>query len=386
MNANAPDVPPVIVPPTPGLTAALAPRFKFLLAAVVWLSVVLVGTGVTLILPEMFASTARLQVLPEPGQTDGASKALVHDHHFVQTQVGVVCSEAVLGRVVEALELPQVWGKKYYNDQKLKVSECIALLRGRMDVRVMTNSSLMDIRIYSDTALEAATIANEVARAYQKSRTESVQRLLLEVVKELEKQLQLQDQKLDRIKASLASLAEAGEAAPPNSPQKLTYIEKQKAFETELDVRQLLVRRLSAEKLNYQLPRSEQVTVVDSAVPGLKPVRPNLPLNIILSIMLGTMFGVTLAGLVYLFQWRAYRRNIGVYGPAHSPGLRNSLRVIIGVVVGIIAGYNCAMPIDPSALVSFPLALAAGGIGLGFVELANSTPLPPVVSAADGSR
>lgn len=389
MNANAPNIPPVITPTAPDPTSAPPPRFKFLLVAVVWLTVVFIGTGVTFILPEMFVSAVRIKVQPDPpqvsGLTDTTGGGAAYDPSFLLTQARLIDSETVLTNVVDALDLTTVWGKRYYDNQKLRLSEALLLLQGRLDVRPMTNTSLIWIRVYSESAPDAALVANEVAKAYHLWRVNNVQRRLRKTIEELEKQLALQEQKVERLKFELTGLAGAAEAFALNSSQKLTYLEKQKAFETELDLSQLLVRRINAEKVNLQLPLSELVMIVDKAVPGLKPVRPNVPLNIILSIILGAMVGVMLAGLVYLFQWRAYRRKIGVYGAAHSPGLRNALRMIIGLAVGVIAGYNCAMPLVASSLISFPLVLAAGGIGLGFVELANSTPLPPVPPAADGS-
>lgn len=335
-----------------------------------------------MMLPELFASTVRIKVLPdEPvvsGQPDSTASNSTYDPRFSPTQVGIIDSAAVLTRAVEELDLPQVWGKKYYEGQQLKISECVAMLRARLDLRVLTNSSLIDIRVYSDTAPDAATLANAVAKAYQLWRAGNASSQVQNRVKALEQQLALQEQKVERIKGDLASMAEAGEAAPPNSAQKLTYLEKQKNFETELDQRQLLARRINAEKLDLQLPLAARVEIVDSAVPAIKPVRPNVPLNIILSIVMGALFGMTLSGLVYLLQWRAYRRKIGVYGVTHSPGVRNSFRIIIGLLVGIIVGYNCAMPIvGPAGLAVFPLIVVVGGVGLSFVELTNFNPLSP---------
>lgn len=387
MNANSPENPPVIAAPVPGLVAVARPKFKFLLVAVVWLSVVLMGVGVTLMLPEMFASAVRLKVLPDPLElsvrTDPATAASLYDPRFFPTQSGLIYSEAVLSRVVNTLDLPTVWGNKYYEGQKLKTSECVKLLEARLDVRARTNANLIDIRAFSESSPEAALVANAVAKAYAEWRLESVQERLRANLGVLEKELTFQDQKIAWLKQDLAKLAEAGEAAPPNSKTKLDYLEKQKRFETELGVRESLLQRVAAEGLNLRLPRSEMAVVVEAAVPGLKPVRPNVTLNIVLSIILGGMFGLALAGIVFGFQSWAYQRKSGVYGNAHSPGLRNTLRVLIGLGVGMIAGYNCAVPLDAAGLVSFPLLLTAGGVGLGFVELANSNPLPPRTPPAD---
>ena len=180
MNANSPTVPPVITPPSPAIPSVPPPRFKFLLAAAVWLCVVLAGIGVTWILPEMYASTALILAVPDATEvspsTNLTTYAPVNDAIFLQTQRHMIASEAVLALVVDALDLTSVWGKKYYGDQKLTTSECVALLRARLDVRFVTNTKIMAIRVYSESAQEAATLANAVVQAYDLWRAESMGR------------------------------------------------------------------------------------------------------------------------------------------------------------------------------------------------------------------
>ena len=61
-------------------------------------------------------------------------------------------------------------GKKYAGGDRLKTPETMLLLKGRIDLRPVRNTSLIEIRVYSEKAAEAANIANAVAEAYKKHR------------------------------------------------------------------------------------------------------------------------------------------------------------------------------------------------------------------------
>jgi capsular polysaccharide biosynthesis protein len=117
-----------------------------------------------------------------------------------------------LKKVVERLDLNAAWGKKYTSGEKLKTSESLQLLKGRLEVRPVRNTSLIEIRAFSDTPSEAANLANTVTDAY------------------------------------------------------------------------VQYARASSDGI--------RVEVVDTAIPGLRPVRPNKPLNIIIGIVTGVILGL----------------------------------------------------------------------------------------------
>lgn len=191
----------------------------------VFLVVVITSTLVTFILPESFVSKARIVLRPNSsnavGTTAPQSASGIFDPHFIQNECEVLQSEAVLGKAIDDIDLNKEWGKKYANGDRLKTSETMALLRARMDLRPVLNTSVIEIRIYSEKPDEAAKIANSIAVAYRDHWN-----------------------------------FPAPAASTSNGPH---------------------------------------IEILDRAVPGFRPVRPNKPLNITLGVLIGLLLGV-LAG------------------------------------------------------------------------------------------
>jgi capsular exopolysaccharide synthesis family protein len=418
-------------------------RIRKTVILAVFLLVVITATLVTFILPESYSSIARIKI--ERDQSDISSMverggAVGYDPYFIQTEFELIQSEVILGKVIDDLDLNKEWGKKYANGERLKPSETLALLKARIDLRPVRNTSLIEIRVYSEKAEEASKIANAVAEAYKDHRLKQRQQLsnggitVLEIrfaeqeakvkaaqsnVDELRVKLNISDAMasgegpsplmsadtlrklesmrieskamydreatmLDRLKTLGKDLGPEGlaQAIPTASPdpglsslleqltvveQKLVTLEKEfgpehaevlkcKAMKDDLhnkiksrvegimlgldarvlsekssldnftkevaqaktnDIveanltrpyfeakraldelqrfRQILDAKIAFEKIDVVLPKTMMVEIVDRAVPGLRPVRPNKPLNIALGIIIGLVVGVGLA-------------------------------------------------------------------------------------------
>jgi uncharacterized protein involved in exopolysaccharide biosynthesis len=104
---------------------------------------------VTFIMPETYASTARMAVKTDP-----------------LSACKVISSEVVLNPVINALKLNSVWGLKYNAGQPLKPTDTLTLLKSRLEVFPERNERVVDIRMFSEDKIEAAQIANAVADAY----------------------------------------------------------------------------------------------------------------------------------------------------------------------------------------------------------------------------
>jgi uncharacterized protein involved in exopolysaccharide biosynthesis len=117
--------------------------------ALVLFLVVVTSTIVTFLLPESFAGTVRILV--------GSDKPTVCE---------VLQSRAVLGVVVDRLQLNVEWGKKYFGGETLTGAQARELLKKRMNILPERDTRLIDITIYDEDRNEAARIANAIAACY----------------------------------------------------------------------------------------------------------------------------------------------------------------------------------------------------------------------------
>jgi succinoglycan biosynthesis transport protein ExoP len=418
-------------------------RIRKTVILAVFLLVVITATLVTFILPESFSSTARIKIERDQSDISGMAERgglAGYDPYFIQTEFELMTSEAILGKVIEALDLNTEWGKKYANGEHLKTPETLALLKTRIDLRPVRNTSIIEIRVLSEKADEAARIANAVAEAYKAHRLQQRKDLSNNGIRALEERFAQQEEKvkkaqqavdklrvdlnisdavatgdgpsplmsadtvrrleglrieskadlvrqatlLDRLKSlgvergpeglaqaiptaapdpgltslldqltmaeqrlvtlekeygpehaevlkckamaddlhskiksrvdgimlgldarvlslsnSLDNLEKELEKATTNdvarANQTRPYFEAKRALEELQRFRQILDMKIAGEKIDVELPKTMMVEIVDKAVAGARPVRPNKPLNIALGIIIGLVVGVGLA-------------------------------------------------------------------------------------------
>ncbi len=88
-------------------------------------------------------------------------------------------------------------------------------------------------------------------------------------------------------KATTNDIAKASQSRP--------YFEAKRRLEELQRFGQILTMKIASENIDMTLPKTAMVEIVDRAQPGLRPVRPNKPLNIALGIIIGLVVGVGLA-------------------------------------------------------------------------------------------
>lgn len=150
-------------------------RIRKTVILAVFLLVVLTTTAVTFILPETYMSTARIEVgkdTPDIPSILQPNTAMQYDPYFIQTEFEKIKSTKVLNRVIEKLNLTQEWAKRF-GTETLKINEAYKILVNQIDLRQSRNTSLIEIRAYSDVKKEAADIANTIADVYQAFRKET---------------------------------------------------------------------------------------------------------------------------------------------------------------------------------------------------------------------
>src|ERR1044071_7703045 len=152
-------------------------RIRKTVILAVFLLVVITATVVTFILPESFKGTARLNVQREGTDVQGFSGNWNPgfggvDPYFIQTELEIIQSQSLLGKVVEnpKLNLKERWATKYHGGEPLKTQEAIELLKHFISINPLRNTSLIEINVYSDKPEEAAELANAIADAYREYR------------------------------------------------------------------------------------------------------------------------------------------------------------------------------------------------------------------------
>src|SRR5207245_6188971 len=146
--------------------------------ALLGIGLVLAIAGICLLLAApTYQAVARMKIERDsPAQfssNDGRGFSLTtYDPYFIQTEFEVLQSDFVLSRVVTDLKLDQEWGKRHADGKPLKMEQAVAMLRARLQLRPVRNTSLVEICVSSDKPSEAAQIANAIAGGYRMHRLE----------------------------------------------------------------------------------------------------------------------------------------------------------------------------------------------------------------------
>jgi multisubunit Na+/H+ antiporter MnhE subunit len=120
---------------------------------------------------EWYCSTARLRLRPTVPDRAGLATApggyAVYDPQLIKTQCDVIRSENTLRPVIHDLDLNRLWGARYSDGTPLQTSWTLAALRRRMEVRRVPDTCLIEVRVFSEKADEAARLANGLVETYR---------------------------------------------------------------------------------------------------------------------------------------------------------------------------------------------------------------------------
>jgi uncharacterized protein involved in exopolysaccharide biosynthesis/beta-lactamase regulating signal transducer with metallopeptidase domain len=276
--------------------------------ALLGIGLVLIVIGVRIAIgPTIYQSTARIRI--EHAQSDisgwGDQRGSPsYDPYFIQTEFELLQSEVILGRVIDNLDLNKEWGgKRAGGDQikaaigkspteaegrkaaggdRLKTWETIALLKSMIELRPVRNTSLIEIRVSSEKADEAARIANAIAEAYRAHRNEQRIALSKGGIKALEERFAEQEakvnkaqQQVDDLRLRLRINEVPASAASPFSPMEVDTLGKLKNLRVEsqaeyarkkalLDRLKSLQKDLGPEGLAQAIPTAVPDTVLSA--------------------------------------------------------------------------------------------------------------------------
>ena len=185
-------------------------RIRKAIIITVFLITAIIATAVTFILPPSYASTARIEIEPDNlsdiENMEGQTPYGGYDPYFIQTEFEIIQDQQVLGRVVEALNLNEAWGKKYANGQTFKTSESVEFLKHRISLSPVRNTKLIEITVYGEDPKEAATLANAVANAYRDYRLDQHKEKTMGGIKVLEDNYDAEEEKIQALQTSVDTL------------------------------------------------------------------------------------------------------------------------------------------------------------------------------------
>ena len=185
-------------------------RIRKAIIITVFLITFTIATVVTFILPESYASTARIKVEPDTiadisGLTGGGPDVTwaPYDPYFIQTAFEIIQDQVVLGKVIKKLNLNEVWGKRYNGGQPLDTAATMRMLKQRLSLDPVRNTKLIEITVYDEDKNEAAKIANEIVAAYSDYRQNLHQDQTQRGIKALEDQYENDEKKIDVVQSNV---------------------------------------------------------------------------------------------------------------------------------------------------------------------------------------
>jgi capsular exopolysaccharide synthesis family protein len=185
-------------------------RIRKAIIITVFLITAIVATAVTFLLPESYASTARIRIEPDTISdirgVSGEAPYASYDPYFIQTEFEIIQDRVVLGKVIEALNLNVEWGKKYFGGEMLKTPETMEFLKKRMSLMPVRNTKLIGITVYSEDKNDAARLANAIAEAYRTYRLNLRKQLTLNGIKVLEDQFQSEGEQIQAVQTNVDNL------------------------------------------------------------------------------------------------------------------------------------------------------------------------------------
>lgn len=247
----------------------------FRVFAVVFFLVFLASVAVTFILPESYASTARIRVENNladlPGVTSGAQGAMGFDPYFMQTTFEIMQSELVLSNVVARLNLNPNWGQKYARGAMLNTMETMAILRQRLLLAPVKNTALIAITVYSEDKNEAAAIANAVAESYKEFRVQARDDLAAGATAGLRQQYEAQELQIKASQALAQLQEEVG--VPENSEYLKAPMMSQQETVRKMETEIAQLRSMNPNQLREVLPMVLRDSALDDLLAKLQDAR-----------------------------------------------------------------------------------------------------------------
>ncbi len=242
----------------------------------------LCGVGLWLLVsPAQYQATARIEINPNLTDVNQNRQAMSYDPYFIQTEFEVLQSQAVLGKVISALNLNVEWGGKYAGGGTLMTNESIAILKRHLNLAIERNTKLIEISFTSKDPNEAARIANAIAEAYLDYRLERRNQEMLKGFQVLMDEFEKEDRNIEAKQAELEQMRKQLNVPNPEPVDELlktnfpSYFQAKQELQKMIELHKLLQAKITAEKIDLDIPRTATVQIIDAAQPPKSPASPN---------------------------------------------------------------------------------------------------------------
>ncbi|MEW6305574.1 MAG: polysaccharide biosynthesis tyrosine autokinase [Verrucomicrobiota bacterium] len=236
----------------------------------VFLLVAATATLVTFWLPKTYSSLVRIEVEkddPDIGPLGGGARQSGFDPYYIQTQFEILQSRSVLTNVIDELKLNEKWAKRYGAIGSLKTEQTFLYLSKRIQLRQVRNTTIVEIRVFSEDHEEAAIIANKIAEVYRDNRLKEQLGRLTASIGTLEKERDVMQIEVDAKKAKVDELRtkfEISDFSPESTaaggtlePETLRRLEQDRINAeqrwTESNARYENMRKMTPERLQQAL-------------------------------------------------------------------------------------------------------------------------------------
>ena len=184
-------------------------RIRKMVILTVFLLVVITTTAVTYVLPKTYMSSVRIDVQKDVSDVEmftGNRGGQNYDPFFVLTQFERLQSTAVIYPVINDLGLKEKWAQRYGSPVPLLDTEAYGILTKRLDLRQVRNTSLIEIRVFSEIATEAKEIAQKIAEVYRDNRLNSKRNMSVGGIKMLEEKLESHEKNIREKQKSVEAI------------------------------------------------------------------------------------------------------------------------------------------------------------------------------------
>lgn len=249
--------------------------------ATVLIFAVITASLITFILPETFGGKASIN-FDEKHVTESLENFLIPERDIFR-------SEYFQNLLVDNL-LAKNWSRKPDYIPPLSRADFSKLVEKSFKAKATPNAPIIEIEAFASTPQDAADLANTIAETYRNYRFEVSKKLRAESVRAFEKSLRDVQQKIE------AGRKKVSELDPEKTERQLEYSDAKRRLEELERFSEILNQKLEEAPAEESSSPEPEHFIVKSAVPNLRPVRPNKPLNLGLGLILGTTAGA-LAGI-----------------------------------------------------------------------------------------